>query len=428
MLKIIRRAAGIAFAIAAFSLNFLPGANAEFGLPGRLYLKNGSTAIIQAGIPLTAVVKEEGTANIKINGKEIKQGEAIDLSKPLTISAASEGESRVIFSLGGVFTLRNMAIKVESERSVVPGGHSIGIAFYTAGALVVGTGEISTREGKVINPGEVAEIKSGDIIMKVEDIDVKNSNHLSELINVYDSSITLTILRDGKLIEVEVEPVKDAVDGKRRIGLWVRDSTAGVGTLSYFDINNKAFGCLGHAVTDIDTHSNLLLKEGQILPANIVGIVKGQKGSPGELQGSFFSGSKPIGSILKNTEFGLFGKLYSDLINNYIQSLEVAYQDSVTTGPATILTTIDGSGIQEYTCEITKVSKQRAPASKGIVIKITDSRLLEKTGGIVQGMSGSPIIQNGKLIGAVTHVFINDPQRGYGIYIEWMLEQSDDLQ
>ena len=179
------------------------------------------------------------------------------------------------------------------------------------------------------------------------------------------------------------------------------------------------------AITDADTQTNLLIKSGEIVTSTVVDVIKGAKGAPGELYGNFFTGSKTLGKILQNTEFGIFGDMYEPLVNEYFpEGFPVGYQDSVQLGPAKLLTTIDGNKIEEFDCEIIRISHQKYPASKGMIVKITDERLLQTTGGIVQGMSGSPLIQNGKIIGAVTHVFVNDPQKGYGIFIEWMLQQS----
>ena len=230
-------------------------------------------------------------------------------------------------------------------------------------------------------------------------------------------------------MEVEVSPVQDKDDGQFKLGLWVRDSTAGVGTLTYYDPSNQSFASLGHPITDVDTQEILSVKEGEILESKILDIKQGQAGTPGELKGSFSASQTRLGKIETNNEFGIYGKMYDEINNSiYSEPLEVGAQDNVKLGKATLLTTIDSSGIQEFECEIVKANRQNVPSSKGMIIKITDPELLETTGGIVQGMSGSPVIQDGKLIGAVTHVFINDPTQGYGMYIDWMLEQSDQIE
>ena len=204
----------------------------------------------------------------------------------------------------------------------------------------------------------------------------------------------------------------------------MRDSTAGIGTLSFYDPDSGQYAALGHAITDGDTGSILTVREGRVLKASIVAVQKGQRGVPGELKGSFLQNAAVLGDIAQNTTLGISGTLTTAATNPlYPDGLPIGTRSSVHTGAATILSTIGTGGVQEYTVEITHVSQQNAPAAKSMVLRVTDTRLLDATGGIVQGMSGSPIIQDGKLIGAVTHVFVSDPTQGYGLYVDWMLSQ-----
>ena len=206
----------------------------------------------------------------------------------------------------------------------------------------------------------------------------------------------------------------------------MRDKTAGIGTLTFYDENTGIFGALGHGITDIDTGELLKIENGKIMSARISEIEQGSKGSPGEIKGAFYETQDALGDITSNTEFGIYGKLYKkNLDNNKSKPLPVGFQEEVKEGKAYILTTINDNKVQKYEIEIVKAQNQPFPEQKSMIIRITDKKLLQKTGGIVQGMSGSPIIQDGKLIGAVTHVFVNDPTKGYGIYIDWMLEQAD---
>ncbi|MEI6100486.1 MAG: SpoIVB peptidase, partial [Eubacteriales bacterium] len=208
-----------------------------------------------------------------------------------------------------------------------------------------------------------------------------------------------------------------------RLGVWVRDSTAGVGTLTFYDQETGGYGGLGHAITDLDTGEELSVREGEIISSNIIDVVRGQAGMPGELKG-YFNANNGIGSILKNSEFGIYGLCYNKITNPlYPDGIYVAKQSEVHEGPAKLLSTVDDKGVKAYDCTISNVVLQNEPTQKSFLITITDPELLKKTGGIVQGMSGSPVIQDGKLIGAVTHVFVNDPTKGYGIYIEWMLDE-----
>ena len=231
--------------------------------------------------------------------------------------------------------------------------------------------------------------------------------------------------RQGEQRTALLTPHKDEATGAVRLGAWVRDSTAGVGTLSFYDPESGKYAALGHAITDGDTGAVLSVSEGQVLRAEIVAVQKGKKGAPGELKGSFLREGHAIGSIRRNSILGIYGSLAEPAVNPlYPDGLPIGLRSGVHPGPATILSTVDGKGMQEYAVEITRVNPQTAPAPKSMVIRVTDERLLNATGGIVQGMSGSPIIQDGRLIGAVTHVFVNDPTRGYGIFSENMLDAA----
>ena len=300
----------------------------------------------------------------------------------------------------------------------------IGVSLFTNGVIVAGNSDISCQDGKKVNPAMQAGLFDGDIITKVNGQQLLNARQLGQLVEESkDKPIKLSVLRNNKSVEVNITPAYDVYEKKYRLGLWLRDSTAGIGTITYADNENKKYAALGHAITDPDTGTILPVGTGEIVECTINDIVKGKKGIPGELKGSFRLNSPAYGSISANTEFGLYGDTYSDIINElYPQGVQVASRNSVKEGKATILTTVDGQGIQEYEINIIKANKQDVRASKSMIIEVTDQRLLEKTGGIVQGMSGSPILQNGKLIGAVTHVLISDPQKGYALYIDWMQE------
>ena len=310
---------------------------------------------------------------------------------------------------------------------MIPGGNSIGVSLYTNGALIVGTSDVTDQDGITHFPAIDAGLLPGDIIEKVNGVSVKDAGHLSQLVNkVKGQSVDLECRRDNRVFVTKIIPIKDAADDKYRLGLWVRDSTAGVGTLTFVDPETEYIGALGHAITDVDTGAMLSVKDGEISESSIIDIKIGKKGLPGELVGNFTGKRKVIGTILKNTSYGIYGKTKRPFSNPVYKSpLPILINYNVKPGKATILTTVDDNGIQEYEIQILKVNKQAEPSSKGLILEITDP--LEKTGGIVQGMSGSPIIQNGRIIGAITHVFINDPKKGYGIFIEWMLEEANKI-
>jgi len=238
----------------------------------------------------------------------------------------------------------------------------------------------------------------------------------------------MRILRGSREMEIVAPVPVDEADGKRRLGVWVRDSTAGVGTLSYVDPATGAYGALGHAIVDADTGSTLSVQDGALLRATVVGVTRGQSGKAGELRGSFLREGRQIGTLRSNCAYGIYGTLSGALQPSlYPQGLPVGTRDAVHTGPAQILSTVDGGEVQAYAVEITRCIRQDEPAPKGMVLRVTDERLLARTGGIVQGMSGSPILQDGRIVGAVTHVCLDDSAQGYGMYIEWMLEQSDQM-
>ena len=305
-------------------------------------------------------------------------------------------------------------------RVLIPGGQAVGVALKTQGVLVVS--RASRQEIKT-------PLRVGDVILAVEGESVKSAQELSAKVSALTSeSAELSILRGGKEMTVQAAVPASETDGKRRLGVWVRDSTAGVGTLSYIDPTTQAYGALGHAIVDGDTGDMLSVLDGAIMQARVVGVTRGESGRAGELKGSFLKENQQIGTLRHNCAYGIYGtmeKQPEDLL--YPQGLPVGTRAQAHAGKATIISTVDEEGPREYSVEILRCFEQDKPSQKGMILRVTDERLLEKTGGIVQGMSGSPIIQDGRIIGAVTHVYLSDSTQGYGMYIEWMLEQSDGM-
>ena len=307
---------------------------------------------------------------------------------------------------------------------VYPGGISIGVKINNKGALVVGYSDISTHEGLSESPGKVAGIELGDIIEEVNGENIETcSDLISKVKTCRNDEMTVKILRGNSELTKKISLIKE--DNEYKIGLWVRDSTAGIGTLTFYDKDSKTFGALGHPITDGDTNVSFNIKSGTLLRSSVLSIKKGERGNPGEIKGLFINENESIGNIEKNTNSGIYGDASVELINpNFNKAMTVAYRDEIKEGHAQIITTVEDGGAKAYDIEILKLLPQDEPGSKSMIIKIVDPVLLEKTGGIVQGMSGSPRIQNGKIIGAVTHVLINKPDVGYGIYIEWMLQDA----
>jgi len=390
-------------------------------IPDEIYLTKGEEQTVEFGLPVRTRVSGGAVNVVKLNGNTLADIDTADLTSPIVISPNEQGTADISFDILGI-PIKNIKVTVAEERELIPGGQSIGVLLHTKGALVVGSMEVITSDGTHVDPAAAAGLCAGDIIEKVGDIAIDNAEHLSQVVNALgDKNISLTVLRGQRHFNVNINAVKDAEDGKYKLGVWVRDSTVGVGTMTYIDPETGEYAGLGHPITDIDTGNLLSVKDGEIVKSQIVEIVKGTEGAPGELKGVFDAEDGLLGSIEKNTEFGICGKLNADF-DYYEDSISATSRD-IREGDATLLCTLDKSGIREYGCRISRITGRSAKV-QNFVVEITDARLINATGGIVQGMSGSPIIQDGKLIGAVTHVFVNDPTRGYGIFIENMLEAA----
>ena len=336
-----------------------------------------------------------------------------------TVTVTDSGYE-IDFKLLGIMPLKRSEVKVVSEQSLMAGGQPFGIKFYTDGVLVVSMTDVETGDKK-INPAYNSGIRVKDVLTTINGIKIKSNEHLTSLVkNCEGKEISVGIKRDKLIFEVKVTPVKDS-DGTYRLGCWVRDSTAGIGTVTFYDTVNKTFAGLGHGICDSDTGELMSLSYGKALGAEIFSVIKGIAGTPGELRGSF-NESEKIGTLYKNCNEGVFGAIDGNNFPDY-EIYPIAFKQDIREGEAEILCTTDDSGVQRYGIEIIHIYTNSVKTTKNMVISITDEALLEKTGGIVQGMSGSPIIQDGKIIGAVTHVMINDPTKGYGIFIENMLNE-----
>ncbi|MDI9208574.1 SpoIVB peptidase [Clostridium butyricum] len=356
-----------------------------------------------------------------------KNDETVPSIAPIgnTITKVDDNSNKYEIKFLGMIPLKSVEVEKIKDLELYPGGVPIGVRVSSEGVLVVGYSDIEINNEKEESPGKVGGLEIGDVILKINGIEMHNSRDLVKAIKQSEKdSIKVDILRHGENI-TKIVTLKKENNKDYKIGLWIRDSTAGVGTMTFYDDTSKKFGALGHPITDSDTNEPFLIKDGDVIESSIISIRKGEKGSPGELKGIFINESNPTGEIDKNTQSGIFGQLNSNILQKSdIKRLKVGFRDEIVPGKAKIITTIDENGPQEYEIEIEKLLNQNVASSKSMVIKVTDPRLLEKTGGIVQGMSGSPIIQNNKIVGAVTHVLINKPDTGYGIYIEWMLQDA----
>ena len=325
----------------------------------------------------------------------------------------------IVLSILLVAVLASSGVAGAEEIFVVPGGQSIGVAVVTEGLVVIGNSDL----GNIPSPARLSGLRAGDRLLSVNGESLTSAEHLLYLIDGKDS-VELLIERDGKRFSREIRPVHDPRDGMSRLGVWVRDSAAGIGTLSFYDPETMKYASLGHAITDIDTGNILSVEDGLLFDAAVVDINRSESGSPGELIGQFSLKDAPVGTIRENNSFGVFGELYAKPYESaYSGAVPIAEPASVKNGKAILLTTLTDGEVHAYDCEITRCARQDSPAMRSMSIRITDEELIRQTGGIAQGMSGSPILQDGKLVGVVTHVYVGDPQQGYAVYAKWMYDE-----
>lgn len=337
-------------------------------------------------------------------------------------TAEKEGRYDVSVNLFNAIPIKNSSLTVSDRYYVVPSGEIFGLRLFTEGVLIIKTETVDTQQGSV-SPCDMAGLKKGDVILKIDGMDTVSSNALSELLSKGDkTAFEVEYERNGRKHTTVLNTYYSVSQGKYKAGMWIRDSAAGIGTMTFYDPLSGAFAGLGHGVCDIDTGELLPFADGDIVSSEITGCYKGEKGKAGELCGVF--SHKIIGYLLSNNKIGVYGVLNS--ISSDGKAVPIAMSREVKEGKAQIISTVDESGPCRYDVEISKINAS-STESKNMVVKITDEELIEKTGGIVQGMSGSPIIQDGKLIGAVTHVLINDPTRGYGIFAETMVKKLSEL-
>ncbi|MEG0923650.1 MAG: SpoIVB peptidase [Anaerovoracaceae bacterium] len=333
--------------------------------------------------------------------------------------------------LVGLFFPKELSVftsseKLVSERVLIPGGQSVGLKMNVKGVLVVGLEEIETKKD-IVNPGLDAGIQVGDSIISMNGVKVYGADDVKNIVNNTKQEVKIVVNRKGKIIEKNVIPAKDYSDGVYKIGIWVKEKIAGIGTLTFYDPQTKKFAALGHGIYETETGTLLQVKDGNLLKTQVKSVKEGEVGKPGEIRGIFYDSESPLGILEKNTEFGIYGKATDTIKDIRLQEpVVMGKQRQVEKGPAYILTTIDGNNIERFNIEIDKINYQKNAESKGLEIKVVDKRLLESCGGIVQGMSGSPIIQNNRIIGAITHVFVNNPKKGYGVFVEWMVEECEN--
>lgn len=331
----------------------------------------------------------------------------------------------VKFKLFNLFNIKNVKVNVVNNNQVLVGGDSVGINLQSRGVVVVGSNYIITKNGN-FNPATLAGLNVGDVVVSIDNKEINNINDITSILNNYDGNSLLKVkaIRQGEEFTTEIKPLLDIQTKSYKLGLWIRDDTMGVGTLTFINPNTLRFGALGHAIADADTKETFDVKSGQLYKCNVIGVKMGKRGIPGEIMGLFVPGRDEQGTIDKNNDNGVYGNMFenSDFLNDK-KAMPIGGRLTAKPGKAKILTTIDGTKIESFDIEIIKTNYGSGVNSKSMVIRVTDEKLIQKTGGIVQGMSGSPIIQDGKIVGAVTHVFVNDPKKGFGLYLDWMLNE-----
>ena len=389
-------------------------------------------------LPNSVIIFEGEELNLKtVVGLKIKRANGTNMP---VIQASNLGESEqsskyetagtfeLNLNLFGTIPVKEIDVNVIPKTKVVPMGNLIGAKLYTSGVLVVGMSEIQGDDQQKHKPYEGSGIEEGDMIVEMDSKKIANTDELVETVNSSKGKvIQIKYVRNDETITTSIQPIKSE-DNEYKLGLWVRDAAAGVGTLTFYEPSTGKFAALGHGIVDVDTGNIINIANGELVTSNLVAIKKGEKGTPGEIKGSIDSGVT-IGNISKNTNLGVFGLVSNknNLNLNGAKEYEVALRSEIQTGEAEIICELENGKKDQYKIEISKIYTSNNYDNKSMMIKITDERLLQKTGGIIQGMSGSPIIQNGKFVGAITNVLVSDPTTGYAIFGDLMVKQMKSV-
>ncbi len=388
-------------------------------IPDRIRVEQGQEEHFDFHLPITGEVAQEGLEVFGNQSPAVDTDKVrLDLNQSFSLKAKQQGSYSISCKLFGLIHMKEMAVEVVEEAQVVPCGMPVGIYVKTDGVMVIGTGTVIGSDGMNYEPAGHL-VQSGDYVKTVNEAVVKSKEDLIEKINQSQGGpVVLGILREGEYIQLKLQPIRTAEE-EYKLGIWVRDDLAGVGTLTYYN-EEGSYGALGHPVSDMDTGLQVSVGEGTLYQAEIAGITKGEKGNPGEISGVItYSGQYRLGDVAENTEVGIYGSLEAPLQGFQEAYCPIALKQDIKEGEATIISSVSGER-KEYAVTITEIDYNSL--NKGILFQVTDPELLELTGGIIQGMSGSPILQDGKVIGAVTHVFVQDASKGYGIFIENMLQ------
>lgn len=381
-------------------------------IPKNIYMTTGESYVVNMSTPFDGEI--ESNEVLSINNKKVKDNIYLDLANDNIMKSEEDTVANVNVKLLGL-PIKKVQLCFMPEKKVEVIGRTVGICVDTKGVLVLGVGQVKSTDGKEYMPCK-GILRSGDIILEIDNIKINNKEELIDAVK-NKSTIKIKAMRNDKEFNINVNPIKSVDDNTYKLGLWIRDSTQGIGTITYYDKENNTFAALGHPINDVDTGEKMKIDGGEILDANIIKAEKGQIGTPGALIGNI-DFNRTIGYINSNENNGVFGKMCGKIDGI---EMPIGYKNDVKTGNASIYVNTSGKFVEKYSIHIDSINKYNTNDTKNFVLTITDKRLLGMTGGIVQGMSGCPVVQNGKLIGAVTHVFVNDPTKGYGIFVENML-------
>ena len=346
------------------------------------------------------------------------------LSDNLAVNSEKVSETTMKIKLFGWLPIKNVKVKLLNDVDVLVGGNTVGFHLNSEGVVVVGSNPVFTAQGN-LEPVKKFNIQTGDTIKKINGEEIKSIEDISRILNAKNQkqdTVEIEIIRDNELMILNVQPALDLFTKKYRLGLWVKNNTSGVGTLTYIKKSDNRFGAVGHPISASDMGDNFKVASGEVYLCNYLGIKKGTKDNPGEIKTSIKLSDDTIGNADTNCDYGVYGNIFNTNKLDTTRSATLGGRLSVKMGDAKIYCDIDGEGVKGYDIKIVKTSHQNQANEKSIMFKVTDKELIEKTGGIIQGMSGSPIIQDGKLVGAVTHVFLNDPTKAFGVYIDWMID------
>ncbi len=408
----------------AVSLSAILWIYVNFAIPDHLNLVVSEEGIFEIALPPGITFESDCEEVVLGNISNIPEGKIkIQPAAPISMYGTAEGTYHIEMKLFGLIEMKDIQVDVRPNQYATPCGTPIGVYLKADGVMVIGTGEIINEAGNVVEPA-FGILKSGDYIESANGLELQTKDDLIEAVNACNGeTVHMIVRRNGNLLNLEVEPAQ-AADGSYKLGAWVRDDTQGIGTMTYMT-EEGSFGALGHGISDSDTGQLVAVEGGELYETEILEIEKGESGNPGVMSGVIYYGpGKKLGEVNDNTNEGIFGTVNAEFRTQMESNpIPIGFRQDVKKGAAVIRSSVSGE-VRDYAIEIQRVDHASLQKNKGMTIKIVDEELLELTGGIVQGMSGSRIIQDGKLVGAVTHVLVNDPTRGYGIFIENMLDAA----